>query len=142
MWRCSKRGRRDLVSWPEIAAELLEVGSAVAVWERHAPVPALIDLPGDVTPESAAVDVRSWQAAVKISGETEYPWAYVNSWADPATVLASSAADAISDPHVRAGRPIVIDAAAIVDWAVWGDWQGIIEGGATNSLALRGDKNR
>ena len=53
------------------------------MWERHAPVPTLIDLPEDVTPESAAEDVRSWQAAVKISGETEYPWAYVNSWADP-----------------------------------------------------------
>jgi hypothetical protein len=36
----------DGLSWPEIAAELLEVGSAVEVWERHAPAPALIDLPG------------------------------------------------------------------------------------------------
>ena len=32
------------------------------MWERHAPTPALIDLPGDVTPESAAEDVRSWEA--------------------------------------------------------------------------------
>src|ERR1700721_3124411 len=54
--------RPDGLSWPEIAAELLEVGSAVEVWERHAPAPALIDLPGDVTPESAAEDVRSWEA--------------------------------------------------------------------------------
>src|SRR3984957_17858047 len=50
------------LSWPEIAAELLEVGSAVEVWERYAPAPALIDLPGDVTPESAAEDVRSWKS--------------------------------------------------------------------------------
>lgn len=48
------------LSWPEIAAELLEAGSAVEVWERHASPSALIDLPGDVSPESAAEDVRSW----------------------------------------------------------------------------------
>jgi DNA processing protein len=52
----------DGLSWPEIAAELLEVGSAVEVWERHAPAPALIDLPGQVTLESAARDVQSWAA--------------------------------------------------------------------------------
>ena len=52
----------DGLSWPEIAAELLEVGSAVEVWERHAPAPALIDLPGQITVASAAEDVRSWAA--------------------------------------------------------------------------------
>jgi DNA processing protein len=50
----------DGLSWPEIAAELLETGSAVKVWERHAPAPALIDLPGQLTLVSAAEDVRSW----------------------------------------------------------------------------------
>ncbi len=49
-------------SWHEITAELLDVGSAVEVWERHAPASALIDLPGDITPESAAEDVQSWEA--------------------------------------------------------------------------------
>ncbi len=52
----------DGLSWPGIAAELLETGSAVKVWECHAPAPALIDLPGQVTPASAAEDVRSWAA--------------------------------------------------------------------------------
>jgi DNA processing protein len=56
------QARPEGLSWPEIAAELLEVGSAVEVWERHAPAPALIDLPGDITPESAAEDMRSWVA--------------------------------------------------------------------------------
>ena len=56
------QARPEGLSWPEIAAELLEVGSAVEVWERHAPAPALIDFPGDVTPESAAEDVRSWKS--------------------------------------------------------------------------------
>ena len=52
----------DGLSWAEIAVELLEVGSAVEVWERHAPAPALIDLPGQITVASAAEDVRSWAA--------------------------------------------------------------------------------
>jgi hypothetical protein len=66
---------------------------------------------------------------------TEYPWAYVNSWNNPETVLASSAADAIHDPQVRAGRPVAIDTDAIVDWAIWIDEQSIAEGGITNTVA-------
>lgn len=56
------RAQPDGLSWPEITAEVLEVGSAVEVWNRHAPAPALIGLPGEITPGSAAEDVRSWQA--------------------------------------------------------------------------------
>ena len=52
----------DGLSWPEIAAELLEAGSAVEVWERHAPAPTLIDVPGQVTLASAAKDAQSWAA--------------------------------------------------------------------------------
>lgn len=74
--------------------------------------------------------------ALKTSDGTEYPWAYVNSWTDPATVLGSSAGDAVHHLHVRAGRPVVIDADAIVDWAIWIDGQGIVEGGMTNTVAL------
>lgn len=66
----------------------------------------------------------------------EYPWAYVNSWADPAKILASSAADALHDPRVRSGRPLVIDADTVVDWAIWTDGRGIVEGGRTNAIAL------
>lgn len=50
------------VSWPEIAGELLETGSAVEVWERRAPAPALLDLPGDVPLESAAEAIARWTA--------------------------------------------------------------------------------
>ena len=56
------RAQPDGLSWPEIAAELLEAGSAVQVWDRHAPAPALIDLPDEITPDSVAEDLRSWQA--------------------------------------------------------------------------------
>jgi hypothetical protein len=31
------QARPDGLSWPQITAELLEVGSAVEVWERHVP---------------------------------------------------------------------------------------------------------
>lgn len=56
------RAQPDGLSWPEIAAELLEAGSAVEVLARLAPAPALIDRPGEITSDSAAEDVRSWQA--------------------------------------------------------------------------------
>jgi DNA processing protein len=55
------QARPDGLSWPQITAELLEVGSAVDVWERHAPA-TLIDLPDDVTPGSVARDVHGWTA--------------------------------------------------------------------------------
>jgi hypothetical protein len=67
---------------------------------------------------------------------TEYVWAYVTSWADPSRVLASSASDADLDPGIRVGRPIVIDADAVVDWAIWIDGPGIVEGGWTNQAVL------
>lgn len=75
--------------------------------------------------------------ARETSDRTEYPWAYVNSWNDPATVLGSSASDGVHDAQVRAGRPIVVGADAIVDWAIWVEGRGIIEGGVTNAVALR-----
>ena len=71
------------------------------------------------------------------AGGSEYPWAYVTSWKSPEKVLGSSAGDALKDPVIRAGRPIVIDAATIIDWAVWIDGQGIVEGGQTNAIAVR-----
>jgi len=56
------RAQPDGLSWPEIAAELLEAGSAIEVWERHAPAPALIGRPDEITPGSVAGDIRSWHA--------------------------------------------------------------------------------
>jgi hypothetical protein len=62
---------------------------------------------------------------------TEYLWAYVTSWRDPERVLATSAADALYDPKVRAGRPVVVATETIIDWAVEHDELGIVEGGWT-----------
>jgi DNA processing protein len=54
------QARPDGLSWQKVTDELLETGSAVEVWERHAPAPALIEIPGEVSPSSAARDVASW----------------------------------------------------------------------------------
>ncbi|HEY3953646.1 MAG TPA: DUF2314 domain-containing protein [Streptosporangiaceae bacterium] len=69
----------------------------------------------------------------------EFVWAYVTSWREAGTVLGNSADDAVRDPQIRAGRPVVIDAATIVDWALWIDGPGIVEGGWTNEVALHED---
>lgn len=55
------QARPDGLSWAEITAELIEAGSAARIWERYVP-PTLIDLPGEVTPLSAANDIKAWQA--------------------------------------------------------------------------------
>ena len=39
------QARPDGLSWQKVTAELLEVGSALGVWERHGPAPTLVDLP-------------------------------------------------------------------------------------------------
>ena len=72
---------------------------------------------------------------ISVAGRAEYPWAYVTSWSDPARLLGNSAGDATLDPAIRAGRPIVVDAGTIIDWAIWIDGKGIVEGGQTNVIA-------
>ncbi|MFN8076096.1 MAG: hypothetical protein U0Q15_11840 [Kineosporiaceae bacterium] len=66
--------------------------------------------------------------------EREYVWAYVTSWEAPEQVRGAAAVDAALDPRERVGRPVSVAAEAIVDWAVWVDGQGIVEGGATNEV--------
>lgn len=73
---------------------------------------------------------------VEAPDAAEYPWAYVNSWKDVGTVLGSSASDAIYDEQIRAGRPVVVNADTIVDWGIWIEGQGIVEGGFTDTLVL------
>jgi hypothetical protein len=64
---------------------------------------------------------------------TEYLWAYVTSWRDPFRILGTSAADAVYHPKVRTGRPVVVDASSVVDWAVQHDTRGLVEGGWTQT---------
>jgi hypothetical protein len=61
----------------------------------------------------------------------EYMWAYVTSWRDPYVILATTATDSVLHPGARAGRPVVLDAAAVIDWAVEQEGLGIVEGAYT-----------
>jgi len=88
-------------------------------------------LAGDLPPRAQLMIKHE----ISVPGRSEYPWAYVTSWADPARVLGNSAGDATLDPGIRAGRPIVVDAGTIIDWAIWIDGKGIVEGGQTNVIA-------
>jgi hypothetical protein len=69
--------------------------------------------------------------ALAVADAYEYLWAYVTSWRDPSVILATTATDSVLHPDARAGRPVVLDAAAVVDWAVEQDGVGIVEGAYT-----------
>jgi hypothetical protein len=88
-------------------------------------------LAGDLPPRAQLMIKHE----ISVPGRAEYPWAYVTSWADPDRVLGNSAGDAALDPGIRAGRPIVVAAETIIDWAIWVDGKGIVEGGQTNVIA-------
>ena len=88
-------------------------------------------LAGDLPPRAQLMIKHE----ISARGRAEYPWAYVTSWTDPGRILGNSAGDAALDPAIRAGRPIVVDAGAIIDWAIWIDGKGIVEGGQTNVIA-------
>lgn len=63
----------------------------------------------------------------------EFVWASVTSWPTPGRIQAASASDAVSDPAVRVGRPVVVDTADVVDWALL-DERGVVEGGWTQAV--------
>jgi len=64
----------------------------------------------------------------------EYVWAFVTDWSKPGTIRGHSANDAEYEPSVRVGRPAVVDVEAVIDWAIWADGQGIVEGGWTDAI--------
>lgn len=66
--------------------------------------------------------------------QREYVWSTVTGWPDPARIHGISMSDAETDPAVRAGTPTTVDTATVVDWGIWVDGRGIIEGGWTNKL--------
>ncbi|GAB3150230.1 hypothetical protein GCM10027290_37530 [Micromonospora sonneratiae] len=68
----------------------------------------------------------------------EFVWAGVTSWSSPERILGASASDAASDPSVRIGCPVVIDASDVVDWAVL-DGGGVMEGGWTQAVLDSGE---
>lgn len=70
----------------------------------------------------------------------EFVWATVASWASPDRILGTSTSDATADPAVRVGRPVVVDTADIVDWALL-DGDEVIEGGWTQAVLDAGDRS-
>jgi uncharacterized protein YegJ (DUF2314 family) len=72
-------------------------------------------------------------------GSAEFPWMFVTDWSDPAWIAGSSAVDAHADPSIRVGRPVRVRAEDVVDWGLFVDGDGIVEGGWTNAY-LQGDQ--
>jgi len=68
-----------------------------------------------------------------------YVWASVTAWPSPTRIVAASTSDAAADPTVRAGSPIVVDAADVVDWALM-DRDGMVEGGWTQTVLDHQDR--
>ncbi|MER7444114.1 DUF2314 domain-containing protein [Micromonospora avicenniae] len=85
---------------------------------------------------------RESQLVVKygLPGEDgpEYVWAGISSWDAPERIVGVSASDATSDPTVRIGSPVVVEASDVVDWAVL-DGTGVIEGGWTQAVLDAGE---
>jgi hypothetical protein len=109
-----------------------EMDRAVRAAQETLPAVRARFLAGDLPPRAQLMIKHEISAA---RGRAEYPWAYVTSWADPDRVLGNSSGDATVDPAIRAGRPIVVEAGTIIDWAIWIDGKGIVEGGQTNVIA-------
>ncbi len=106
-----------------------------AMQDARAALPAVRArfLAGDLPPRAQLLIKHE----ISAPGQAEYPWAYVTSWTDPARVLGNSAGDATLDLGIRTGRPIVVATETIIDWAIWIDGKGIVEGGQTNVIAQR-----
>lgn len=104
-----------------------------AMQDARAALPAVRTrfLAGDLPPRAQLMIKHE----ISAPGQAEYPWAYVTSWTDPARVLGNAAGDATLDLGIRTGRPIVVATETIIDWAIWIDGKGIIEGGRTNVIA-------
>jgi hypothetical protein len=68
-----------------------------------------------------------------VPGGHEYPWLFVTSWKSADRIHGTSANDAQRDPAVRVGKPLVIGIDHVVDWGIWIDGRGLVEGGWTNT---------
>jgi uncharacterized protein YegJ (DUF2314 family) len=73
--------------------------------------------------------IVKYRVAVPVGNE--YVWAFVTAWSEDGTIRGSSANDAELDRTIRVGRPVVVREDDVVDWAVWADGRGIVEGGWT-----------
>jgi hypothetical protein len=58
----------------------------------------------------------------------------VTSWPAADLIVGTCMNDAHLDRRIRVGRPVRVDVATVVDWALWVDGEGIVEGGWTNKI--------
>ncbi|MEU2985626.1 DUF2314 domain-containing protein [Micromonospora aurantiaca] len=105
------------------------------------------------TAREALVDIRARFLAGRLPEESqlvvkyglpgddgpEYVWAGVTSWDTPERIVGASASDANTDPGVRIGSPVVVEASDVVDWAVL-DGTGVLEGGWTQAVLDAGER--
>jgi uncharacterized protein YegJ (DUF2314 family) len=66
--------------------------------------------------------------------QSELVWSTVTSWPTAEHIAGVSLTDAESDENIRVGRAVRVDADAVVDWAVWINGAGIVEGGWTDRV--------
>ena len=115
--------------------------------------------PGDAMSKAIATaragldDIRARFLAGKLPAETqlvikyglpgddgpEFVWAGVTSWDTAERIVGASASDAATDPTVRIGAPVVVEAADVVDWALL-DGTGVVEGGWTQAVLDAGER--
>jgi hypothetical protein len=62
--------------------------------------------------------------------EKEFRWARVESWATEDEAIVRGTGRELT-PGVRLGPPVPVAANSIVDWAIWVDGAGVVEGGGT-----------
>jgi hypothetical protein len=108
---------------PEFGALLDAVGKAT----RTLPQARSRFLCGDLPPGGLLM-VR-----YKIADIDEYRWARVDSWQDAARAVVRDTGRELSS-GVRPGPPVTIETTKIVDWAVWVDGRGVIEGADTEGV--------
>jgi hypothetical protein len=85
-------------------------------------------LAGDL-PERGQLLVR-----YRVGIDSEFTWARVSSWSDEDHVVVRDIGCELG-PGIRVGNAKTVATQQIVDWAIWVDGTGVVEGGLTEAIA-------
>ena len=66
--------------------------------------------------------------------EATLRWARVESWEDDGIAIVRDIGRELS-PAVQPGAPVSVDASQVVDWAIWVDGEGVVEGASTECIS-------
>jgi hypothetical protein len=69
----------------------------------------------------------------RIADSEEYVWASVESWEDPGHAVVRDAGRELA-PGVRPGPAVTAETGDILDWGIWVDGEGVVEGGGTEGV--------